>query len=280
MIENNTTEIKEIPAAEEKSASARDLRDVMLDIRNVTKVYPGPRGEYTVLENLKLQVMKEEFISIIGHSGCGKSTLLTMIAGLNDISGGKILLDGKPILKPGPDRGIVFQSPCLFPWMSALENVLIGVEQVFTHATKKDRLDIGKYYLDKVGLERAFHKKASELSQGMQQRVGIARAFALKPKILLLDEPFGMLDSLTRAELQNVLLEIWNKDKITAIMITHDVDESVFLADRVIMMTSGPKAKIGDILTIPFERPRVRKAIIEHPDYYHYRKHLIDFLEH
>jgi nitrate/nitrite transport system ATP-binding protein len=253
---------------------------VMLDIQNLTKIYPVRGGEYTVLENLKLHVMKEEFISIIGHSGCGKSTLLTMIAGLNNITGGQILLDGIPITKPGPDRGVVFQSPSLFPWMTAVENVLLGVEQVFPHASKNDRLNICKYYLDKVGLENAFDKKARELSQGMQQRVGIARAFALKPKILLLDEPFGMLDSLTRAELQDVLLEVWNKEKITAIMITHDVDESIFLADRVIMMTSGPKAQIGDVLEIPFERPRVRREVIEHPDYYHYRRHLINFLEH
>jgi len=279
MIINEGTGTQEIVA--DKTVSTRVFpEETMLDIRNLTKVYPVPRGEYVVLENLKLQVMKEEFISIIGHSGCGKSTLLTMIAGLNSISGGQILLDGKPILKPGPDRGIVFQSPSLFPWMTAIENVLLGVDQVFPHATRNDRLDICKYYLNKVGLKNAFDKKASELSQGMQQRVGIARAFALKPKILLLDEPFGMLDSLTRAELQNVLLEVWNKEKITAIMITHDVDESIFLADRVIMMTSGPKARIGDVLQIPLERPRIRKEVIEHPDYYHYRRHLINFLEH
>lgn len=253
---------------------------VMLDIRSLTKIYPTAKGDYVVLENLNLQVMKEEFISIIGHSGCGKSTLLTMIAGLNAISGGEILLDGEAIKKPGPDRGVVFQSPSLLPWMTALENVLLGVDQVFPHGSKTERTDICKYYLDKVGLADSFHKKASELSQGMQQRVGIARAFALKPKILLLDEPFGMLDSLTRSELQEVLVEVWNKEKITAIMITHDVDESIFLADRVIMMTSGPRAQIGDILNIPIERPRTHREVIEHPDYYQYRGHLINFLEH
>lgn len=266
--------------AEAKDISMVLPETVMLDIRNVRKAYPTPKGEYVVLNQLNLQVMKEEFISIIGHSGCGKSTLLTMIAGLNSISGGDILLDGKPITKPGPDRGVVFQSPSLFPWMTALENVLLGVDQVFPHASKKDRQDICKYYLDKVGLGDSFNKKANDLSQGMQQRVGIARAFALKPKILLLDEPFGMLDSLTRAVLQDVLLEVWNKEKITAVMITHDVDESIFLADRVIMMTSGPEARIGDILEIPLERPRFRNEVIEHPDYYHYRRHLINFLEH
>ena len=265
---------------DEKNPELKVAGDVMLDIQDLTKIYPTPKGEYVVLEDLKLQVKQEEFISIIGHSGCGKSTLLTMIAGLNDISGGQILLDGTKITKPGPDRAVVFQSPSLFPWMTALQNVLLGVEQVFPQGTKSEREEICKYYLDKVGLGESFNKKASELSQGMQQRVGIARAFALKPKMLLLDEPFGMLDSLTRAELQDVLLEVWNREKITAIMITHDVDESIFLADRVIMMTSGPKAIVGDILDIPLERPRTRKEVIEHPDYYHYRGHLINFLEH
>ena len=259
---------------------AVNLRDVVLDFRDLTKVYPTPTGEYVVLENLQLQIKKEEFVSIIGHSGCGKTTLLTMIAGLNDISGGQILLNEFPITGPGPDRGVIFQSPSLFPWMTALENVMLGVEQVFPHGTKQQRTDICKYYLDKVGLSQSMHRRASQLSQGMQQRVGIARAFALKPKILLLDEPFGMLDSLTRAELQDELLEVWDKEKITAIQITHDVDEAIFLADRVIMMTSGPRAQIGDVLPIDFARPRTRKDILNHPDYYHYREHLIGFLEH
>ncbi|MFD1292250.1 ABC transporter ATP-binding protein [Lutibacter holmesii] len=253
---------------------------VMLDLKDLKKVYPTPKGDYVVLENLNLQIMKEEFVTIIGHSGCGKTTMLSMIAGLNPISAGSISVLSNPIKGPGPDRGVIFQSPSLMPWLSTLENVMLGVRQVFPHATKKEREDICKYYLSKVGLDGSFHKKASELSQGMQQRVGIARAFAIKPKVLLLDEPFGMLDSLTRGELQDVLIEIWNKEKITAVMITHDVDEAIFLADRVVMMTSGPRAKIGDILDIDFERPRSRKAIIEHNDYYKYRKHLIDFLEH
>lgn len=255
-------------------------KEVMLDICNLKKSYPSPSGEYVVLNSLNLQVTKEEFVSIIGHSGCGKSTLLSMVAGLNSISGGAILLDGNPVTKPGPDRGVVFQSPSLLPWMTALENVLLGVEQVFRHTSARDRKEVAEYYLDKVGLGNELNKKAKALSQGMQQRVGIARAFALKPKILLLDEPFGMLDSLTRATLQDVLLEVWNKEKITAIMITHDVDEAIFLSDRVIMMTAGPEALIGDILEIPLTRPRLRKEVIGHRDYYHYRKHLIHFLRH
>ncbi len=253
---------------------------VMLDLKKLKKVYPTPKGDYVVLEDLNLQIKKEEFVTIIGHSGCGKTTMLSMIAGLNEISGGHISVLGKHIKGPGPDRGVIFQAPSLMPWMTSLQNVLLGVNQVFPHASKSQRKDIAKYYLQKVGLEDAFHKKASDLSQGMQQRVGIARAFAIKPKVLLLDEPFGMLDSLTRGELQDILIEIWNKEKITAVMITHDVDEAIFLADRVVMMTSGPRAKIGDILEIDFERPRTRKAILEHNDYYKYRKHLIDFLEH
>ena len=254
--------------------------EVLLGMEALTKVYPTKNGDYVVLDKLQLQIRKEEFVSIIGHSGCGKTTLLTMIAGLNSITGGYILLNDKPIDGPGPDRAVIFQSPSLYPWMTSLENVHLGVSEVFAHIPKKEQLDICKYYLSKVGLEDAFDRKASQLSQGMQQRVGIARAFALKPKILLLDEPFGMLDSLTRAELQDVLLEVWNKEKITALQITHDVDEAIFLADRVIMMTSGPRAQIGDVLQIEFERPRDRKTVLNHPDYYEYRKHLIDFLEH
>ncbi len=252
----------------------------MLVCKDLRKTYPTPKGEYVVLDQLKLSILQGEFVSIIGHSGCGKSTLLTMIAGLNPISGGKILVDSEPVREAGPDRAVVFQSPSLLPWLTALQNVMIGVNQVFPGATKAEKKEICKYYLDKVGLGNDFDKKATELSQGMQQRVGIARAFALKPKVLLLDEPFGMLDSLTRGELQDVLLEIWQKEQITAVAITHDVDEAIFLADRVIMMTSGPYAKIGDELIIPFERPRKRKDVLEHPEYYDYRGYLMNFLNH
>jgi nitrate/nitrite transport system ATP-binding protein len=260
--------------------STATVDNCMLDIQNLSKIYPTPKGQYVVLEGLNLQIKAGEFISIIGHSGCGKSTLLSMIAGLNPISKGAIVLNDKVITKPGPDRGVVFQSPSLFPWMSVLDNVLLGVKQVFPHASKKEKIDIAQYYLARVGLAGVFHKKASELSQGMKQRVGIARAFALKPKILLLDEPFGMLDSLTRNELQEVLLEVWNKEQITAIMITHDVDEAIFLSDRVIMMTSGPYAKIGDELNIHLDRPRHKLEVMEHSDYYDLRAYLINFLEH
>ena len=258
----------------------RDISNIKLECTNLCKIYPTPNGPYTVLEHVDLRVYNEEFISIIGHSGCGKSTILSMIAGLNDNTRGHITVDKKEISGPGPDRAVVFQSPSLMPWMSALENVKLGVDRVFPHISKKERLDICKYYLHMVGLEDAFYKKAKDLSNGMKQRVGIARAFALKPEVLLLDEPFGMLDSLTRAELQDVLLKVWKKEKITAIMITHDVDEALFLSDRIIMMTTGPSANIGDTLHVDFPRPRNRKDVYDHFEYFKYRQYLIDFLEH
>lgn len=252
----------------------------MLEIIDLKKVYPLGKGkEFVVLEHLNLLIKKGEFISIIGHSGCGKSTVLSMVAGLNPITEGSIAVAGRGIMGPGPDRGIVFQSPCLFPWMTALENVMLGVNNVFLDASKKDKLDLAMYFLNRVGLGNDLHKRASELSNGMQQRVGIARAFAIKPKLLLLDEPFGMLDSLTRYELQEVLMEVWTNEKITAVMVTHDVDEAVLLSDRVIMMTAGPKAKIGKELEITFERPRPRQEFIEKSEFYEYRSILVDFLE-
>jgi nitrate/nitrite transport system ATP-binding protein len=250
----------------------------MLECKDLKKAYPTPKGDFIVLEDFQLQVKENEFVSVIGHSGCGKSTLLSMVAGLNDITRGNVLVDDIPIRGAGPDRAVVFQSPALFPWMTALDNVMLGVRQVFPHASKAQRNDICKYYLSKVGLGDAFYKKARDLSQGMRQRVGIARAFALKPKILLLDEPFGMLDSMTRVELQDALVEVWSKESITAIMVTHDVDEAILLSDRVIMMTSGPYAKVGDVAHIKLDRPRERKSVTEHPDFYEYRQHLLTFL--
>ncbi len=250
-----------------------------VELSNLTKIYPTPKGPAVIVKDFNLRIKKGEFVTLIGHSGCGKSTVLSMLAGLNEISGGGIILAGRELSGPGPDRGIVFQSPCLLPWMTAFENVMLGVDQVFYTASKEERCEIVEYYLIVVGLADSMHKRPGELSQGMRQRVGIARAFALKPKMLLLDEPFGMLDSLTRYELQQVLIDLWRKNKITALMVTHDVDEALFLSDRVICMTNGPEAEVGDILDVPFERPRDRKTVMEHRDYYQYREHLITFLE-
>lgn len=242
------------------------------------KVYPTAKGPFTVVEDFNLEMKKGEFISIIGHSGCGKSTVLSMVAGLNDVTRGGIVLDDREVTTAGPDRGVVFQAPSLFPWMTAFENVCLGVEQVFPHISKAERKDIVEYYLTRVGLGDALHKKAADMSNGMRQRVGIARAFALSPKLLLLDEPFGMLDSLTRWELQEVLMEVWARTQVTGIMVTHDVDEAILLADRVVMMTNGPRATIGEIVEINLPRPRTRKALLESPDYYKLREHLITFL--
>ncbi len=250
-----------------------------LEISNVTKTYDTPKGPTVIVKEFNLRIKKGEFVCLIGHSGCGKSTVLSIVAGLNEMTSGGIILAGKELVGPGPDRGIVFQSPCLLPWLTAFENVMLGVNQVFYTASKDERRQIGEYYLSVVGLAEAMHKRPGELSQGMRQRVGIARAFALSPKMLLLDEPFGMLDSLTRFELQQVLIELWRKDRKTALMVTHDVDEALFLADRVVMMTNGPAAEVGDILEVNFPRPRTRKDVMEHPDYYKLRERLIGFLE-
>lgn len=251
-----------------------------LEFSQVVKSYPTPDGnsKVNVVEGFDLKVKKGEFISIIGHSGCGKSTVLSMAAGLNDISSGAIFLDNREIVTAGPDRGIVFQAPSLFPWLTAFENVMLGVDKVYPHATKKERRNIVEYHLSRVGLADAMQKKANDLSNGMKQRVGIARAFALSPKLLLLDEPFGMLDSLTRWELQEVLMEVWERTHVTALIVTHDVDEAILLADRVVMMTNGPYAKIGKIETIDLPRPRSRKALLSHPDYYKYRESILRFL--
>jgi nitrate ABC transporter ATP-binding subunit len=250
-----------------------------VELSNLTKIYPTPKGPAVIVKDFNLRIRKGEFVCLIGHSGCGKSTVLSMLAGLNEISGGGIVLAGKELVGAGPDRGLVFQSPCLLPWMTAYDNVMLGVDQVFYTASKEERREIVEYYLTVVGLGHAMHKRPAELSQGMRQRVGIARAFALKPKMLLLDEPFGMLDSLTRCELQQVLIELWRKNQITALMVTHDVDEALFLADRIVCMTNGPAAEVGEILEVHFPRPRQRKAVLEHPDYYELREHLITFLE-
>jgi nitrate/nitrite transport system ATP-binding protein len=251
-----------------------------LEFANLSKDYPTPDGNATirVVDGFDLKMKKGEFISIIGHSGCGKSTVLSMTAGLNEISDGGIVLDNREISGAGPDRGVVFQAPSLFPWLTAFENVMLGVDKVYPHAAPEERDDIVEYYLTRVGLADALHKKAADMSNGMRQRVGIARAFALSPKLLLLDEPFGMLDSLTRWELQEVLMEVWERTHVTAIVVTHDVDEAILLADRVMMMTNGPHAKIGKILEIDLPRPRSRKALLEHADYYKYRESLLSFL--
>ena len=251
----------------------------MLEITQLWKAFPKPGGgDAVIVKDFNLKVAEGEFVTLIGHSGCGKSTVLSIVAGLANATKGGIILAGRETDEAGPDRGVVFQAPCLLPWMSAFENVMLGVRQVYFTASRAERRQLTEYYLSVVGLAEAMHKYPAELSQGMRQRVGIARAFALQPKMLLLDEPFGMLDALTRFELQQVLLELWRRFRITTLMVTHDVDEAIFLSDRVVMMTDGPEAEVGDILRIPFERPRERAVITEDPRYYDLREYLITFL--
>jgi len=271
-----------LPAAYLAAAKSAVERRYMEFFR-LHKVYPTPKGPLTVVEDFNLLMDKGEFVSLIGHSGCGKSTVLTMAAGLNAISSGGIVLDNREIdaagpIGAGPDKAVVFQAPSLMPWLTARQNVMLGVERVYPHASKAERRDIVDYYLDRVGLSDARDKMAAEMSNGMRQRVGIARAFALSPRLLLLDEPFGMLDSLTRWDLQDVLVETWNRTKVTAIMVTHDVDEAILLADRVVMMTNGPNATIGKILKVDLPRPRDRKALLDDPRFYQYRQEVLHFL--
>jgi nitrate/nitrite transport system ATP-binding protein len=253
--------------------------DRFLHFADLKKVYATPKGPLTVVDGFEMEMKKGEFITLIGHSGCGKSTVLSMTAGLNDISSGAIILDGKHVTEAGPDRAVVFQAPSLMPWMTAFDNVALGVNRVYPDASKKERRDVVEYYLSRVGLADSMNKLAADLSNGMKQRVGIARAFALSPKLLLLDEPFGMLDSLTRWELQDVLMDIWKRTQVTAICVTHDVDEAILLADRVVMMSNGPNARIGNIMEVDLPRPRSRRALLAHPDYYAYREELLEFLE-
>jgi nitrate/nitrite transport system ATP-binding protein len=286
-INGKVAETRQLPAVTPRhampkayAAAAKSFTDDRyLQFSQLHKIYPTPKGPLTVVQDFNLTLKKGEFVSLIGHSGCGKSTVLTMAAGLNPISKGAIKLDGVHVEGADPERAVVFQSPSLFPWLTARENVAIGVDRVYPKASQPERQDVVEYYLERVGLADAMEKPASELSNGMRQRVGIARAFALSPKLLLLDEPFGMLDSLTRWELQEVLMEVWSRTKVTAVCVTHDVDEAILLADRVVMMTNGPQATIGKITEVKLPRPRTRRALLDHPDYWHYRTEVLAFLE-
>jgi nitrate ABC transporter ATP-binding subunit len=220
-----------------------------------------------------------EFVCLIGQSGCGKSTVLSMVMGLNEPTIGGVILAGREISGPGTDRGVVFQSPSLLPWRTARDNVLLAVEQVHGHRPGAARRQVADRYLALVGLAHVADRYPHELSAGMQQRVGIARAFVLEPKVLLLDEPFSLLDALTRMELQDELMRLWEEDRKTVVMVTHDVDEALLLADRIVMLTAGPAATIGDILRVPFCRPRCRADVLNRADYYTLREQLIAFLE-
>ncbi|MCP2730776.1 nitrate ABC transporter ATP-binding protein [Limnofasciculus baicalensis] len=254
------------------------MGEPFLLIEDVSKIYPTPDGPYTVLDGVNLTVQESEFICLIGHSGCGKSTLLNMVAGFSRPTYGEVQLQGKRILEPGPDRMMVFQGYALLPWLSAYENVYLAVDSVYPRKSQADKKAIVREHLDMVGLSDAADKKPGQLSGGMKQRVAIARALSIRPEILILDEPFGALDAITKEELQEELLKIWREHRVTVLMITHDIDEALFLADKLVMMTNGPAAKIGEVMEIPFPRPRNRARIMEDPQYYELRNYALDFL--
>ena len=247
-------------------------------IDQVSKVYPTKTGDYIVLDGIDLSVKEGEFVCVIGHSGCGKSTLLDMVSGFNTPTSGQVLVNGKAITNPGPDRMVVFQNYCLLPWKTVYENVHLAVSSVFPEKSKAEQDEIVRANLHMVGLDEAIDKKPGQISGGMKQRVSIARALSIRPEILILDEPFGALDAITKEELQEELLDIWEEHRITVMMITHDIDEALFLCDRLVMMSNGPSAKIGEILEIPFDRPRDRADVIADPRYIELRNEALDFL--
>ena len=256
------------------------MANSFLSIEKLTQHYPdGKGGEFTVFENASFGIEKGEFVCILGHSGCGKSTIMNILAGLSEPTGGVVKMDGFAISGPSLDRGVVFQNYSLLPWLTALKNVTFGVSARFPDWSKQKVEDHSIAFLDKVGLSGdAIHRKPSQLSGGMRQRVSIARAFANEPKLLLLDEPFGALDALTRGTIQEELLKVWSGTDQTVFMITHDIDEAILLADRILLMTNGPLARVAESVEITIPRPRVRTDIVEHPNYYAIRNHLVQFL--
>ena len=255
------------------------MKDEYLNIDYVTMDFPTPDGAFRALDKIDLVIEKGEFISLIGHSGCGKSTVLNIVAGLLQATEGGVVLERKEVNEPGPDRAVVFQNHSLLPWLTAYENVELAVKQVFKRTKSRSEMkEWIEHNLHLVHMDHAMHKLPSEISGGMKQRVGIARALAMQPKVLLMDEPFGALDALTRAHMQESLMEIQADLKNTVIMITHDVDEAVLLSDRIVMMTNGPSATIGEILDIELPRPRNRVELSDDPAYNHYRHEVLKFL--
>jgi nitrate/nitrite transport system ATP-binding protein len=254
--------------------------EAFLAIEQVVKTYSKPDGtEFVVLNGIDMTIGKQEYVSVIGHSGCGKSTLMRIVAGLEKATSGLITLEGKAIRKPGAERMMVFQGYALLPWLTVRENIRMAVDEVFKTTSPSDKIAIVNEHIEMVKLMAAADKYPDELSGGMKQRVGVARALATRPKMLLLDEPFGALDALTRPKLQQDVLEIWGQHPQAVMMITHDVDEAIFMSDRVVMMTNGPNATIGQILDIPLPRPRDRHELRESKDYYELRNQALDFLE-
>lgn len=255
-------------------------RREFLEVINLRKSYPKQDGsEFVVLDNVNLTISENEYISVIGHSGCGKSTLLKIVAGLERATSGKVLLDGKEIRKPGAERMMVFQQYSLLPWLTVRENIRLAIDEVLKDANRAEKVSIVNEHLAMVNLTSAADKYPDELSGGMKQRVGIARALAIRPKMLLMDEPFGALDALTRGKLQRQVLDIWENHKQAVMMITHDVDEAIYMSDRIVLMTNGPSANIGEILDVPFSHPRNLAEMRNSKEYYELRNYALNFLE-
>ncbi len=251
-----------------------------LELTGLSRVFPTPTGPFIAVKDVNAMVEAGEFVTILGHSGCGKSTVLSIVAGLDQATLGGVVIDGKEVTGPGPERAIVFQAPCLLPWLTARQNVQLAAAQGLVHRSRREAARAADEYLDLVGILDAADQLPSQLSLGTQQCVSLARALAVEPRFLLLDEPFSQLDSLTRFELQDLLLRVWEKSGKTVVMVTHDIDEALYLADRLILMTDGPEATVGEFLKVPFPRPRVRSSVLAHPEYQACRRRVIDFLDH
>jgi nitrate ABC transporter ATP-binding subunit len=251
-----------------------------LELTGLSRVFPTPTGPFIAVKDVNAMINAGEFVTILGHSGCGKSTVLGIVAGLDRATLGGVVIDGKEVTGPGAERAIVFQAPCLLPWLTARQNVLLAASQGAVSRSRKEATEAADYYLELVGISDAADQLPAHLSLGTQQCVSLARALAVEPRFLLLDEPFSQLDSLTRFELQDLLLRVWEKSGKTVVMVTHDIDEALYLADRLILMTDGPEATVGEVLKVPFPRPRVRSSVLSHPDYQGCRRRVIDFLDH
>ena len=253
---------------------------VPLELTGLTKVFPTPTGQFIAVKDVNANIEPGEFAAILGHSGCGKSTVLSIVAGLDVATYGGVVIDGRQVDGPGAERAIVFQSPCLLPWMNVRQNVELAATQGSVKRSRREVKELAEHYLDLVGVSDAADQLPPQLSLGTQQCVSLARALAVEPRFLLLDEPFSQLDSLTRFELQDILLRVWERSGKTVVMVTHDIDEALYLADKLILMTDGPEASVGDVMQVPFPRPRSRAAVLGHSQYHAARRQVIDFLEH
>jgi nitrate ABC transporter ATP-binding subunit len=250
-----------------------------LEITGLTKVFDTDAGPFVAVQDFNAKIEIGDFVCLVGHSGCGKSTILSILAGLEQATAGGVCIDGKEVNTPGTDRGVVFQAPCLLPWLTAEMNVTLAAGQAFPKSSYKEWKERARKYLEMLGVGESCDQTPAELSLGTQQRVSLARALVLEPRFLLLDEPFGMLDSLTRFDLQDTLLRVWEQTRKTVVMVTHDIDEALYLANHILLMTDGPAGRLGEIMRVPFARPRDRAGVLDHPDYYSLRTSIIEFLE-